>query len=480
MRAMNRHHVAFVVVLALVWLGLAGTATAQSGLDKAYEKEFAHLEAQKRALKKRLKELETKTASSVEKAEKERDRLQGKLMSLQEKGDSLQKKLRTLDEESSSKGRGRDILRSTLEQAAATLEPHPVEFEPPAKDEKPDYATVLPELFAKAGKVVEQSRSIRSYDGKFFLPDGTKTDGEIIRIGNIAAYGIGDGVAGALAPAGKERLKLWKEDTAATAKAVASGEMPDTLKMFLFESLDEGVEQKKDETWLDTINSGGVIAWVIVALGVIGLLLVLGRALILGLAGANSRRVVRDVSEKVADGKLADAVEYCEEASGAASRVLASALENISRNREDLEDLVSESLLRETPKIERFGSAILVFAAVAPLLGLLGTVTGMISTFDVITEFGTGDPRMLSGGISEALVTTQLGLMVAIPLLLIGNLLKGWAERILGRLERGALRVMNLAELRQDGSSDPDGSVGASTPENDRENDHASEVLGTV
>jgi biopolymer transport protein ExbB len=77
------------------------------------------------------------------------------------------------------------------------------------------------------------------------------------------------------------------------------------------------------------------------------------------------------------------------------------------------------------------------------LLGLLGTVTGMISTFDVITEFGTGDPKLLSGGISIALVTTQLGLAVAIPLLLVGNVLSGWAERIMDDMEKVALRVIN-------------------------------------
>jgi len=85
----------------------------------------------------------------------------------------------------------------------------------------------------------------------------------------------------------------------------------------------------------------------------------------------------------------------------------------------------------------------MVVAAVAPLLGLLGTVTGMIATFDIITEFGTGDPGMLSGGISEALITTQLGLVVAIPAVLLGNLLKGRADAIEGRIERDALRVVN-------------------------------------
>jgi biopolymer transport protein ExbB len=94
--------------------------------------------------------------------------------------------------------------------------------------------------------------------------------------------------------------------------------------------------------------------------------------------------------------------------------------------------------------LNRFGALILMIAAVAPLLGLLGTVTGMIQTFDVITEFGTSDPKLLAGGIAVALVTTELGLIVAIPCLLLGNLLSGWADGIKDDMEQGALKVINL------------------------------------
>jgi len=126
--------------------------------------------------------------------------------------------------------------------------------------------------------------------------------------------------------------------------------------------------------------------------------------------------------------------------------VVGAALRNIHRGREQLEDIVNESILHESSHLDRFGSFILVIAAVSPLLGLLGTVTGMISTFEVITEHGTGDPKLLSGGISVALVTTELGLIVAIPTLLIGNLLSGWAERIKDDMQKAALRVTNLYE----------------------------------
>jgi biopolymer transport protein ExbB len=116
-------------------------------------------------------------------------------------------------------------------------------------------------------------------------------------------------------------------------------------------------------------------------------------------------------------------------------------------------DRAEALLLKARTNMERFGMAIMVIAAVAPLLGLLGTVSGMISTFAIITEHGTGDPKLLSGGISEALITTQLGLMVAIPLLLLGNLLNGWCGRISANLEEKVL--MRIANYKPQSAPPP-------------------------
>ena len=109
-----------------------------------------------------------------------------------------------------------------------------------------------------------------------------------------------------------------------------------------------------------------------------------------------------------------------------------------------MEGIVYEAILQESGPLDRFGSAILVIASISPLLGLLGTVTGMIETFDMITQFGTGDPKLLSEGISIALVTTELGLIVAIPALLIGSLLSAWARNIKRDMEHSALRIINV------------------------------------
>ncbi len=107
-----------------------------------------------------------------------------------------------------------------------------------------------------------------------------------------------------------------------------------------------------------------------------------------------------------------------------------------------IESALSEAILKETPRLERFLTALKVSASVAPLLGLLGTVTGMINTFQVITTHGTGDPRLMAGGISEAMVTTQAGLAVAIPAMMVAAFLGRRAQSLARDMEEKGLALM--------------------------------------
>jgi biopolymer transport protein ExbB len=135
--------------------------------------------------------------------------------------------------------------------------------------------------------------------------------------------------------------------------------------------------------------------------------------------------------------------------------VLAAGLSGRHEDRETLENILQEAILREVPRLERFLSVLAVFGAVAPLLGLLGTVTGMIDTFRVITLYGTGDPRMMSGGISEALLTTELGLAVAIPIMLVHTFLTRRVDHLVGDMEEKAVALTNIIQKdrRLNGSS---------------------------
>ena len=116
-------------------------------------------------------------------------------------------------------------------------------------------------------------------------------------------------------------------------------------------------------------------------------------------------------------------------------RVLSVHEANPTMDPETLELKLSEAILRETPNLENSLTLLKIIAAVAPLMGLLGTVTGMIITFQAITIFGAGDPKAMAGGISGALITTVLGLLVAIPTVLLHTIVNGRAKRILHVLE---------------------------------------------
>jgi biopolymer transport protein ExbB len=418
-----------------------GQVTEQPpSLEQAYQKEFAFLQGQKRDLERRIAEFR-------ERAEQERRQLESDIAALESEVVELGSRAERLDEQVFESERSveaaRDnvnLLANTFLQAEATLD----DWQAPALegDEVPR-AEDLASMFSAGIAQLSEAASVRRGEGEFFLDDGTRVSGQLVHVGRIATYGISDRGAGALAPAGEGELKLWNEDSAAAARALANGERVTPLPIFVYETLNAEVEQRAAKGVFQTISDGGVIGWIIFFLGLLALVLVLLRAGFLWRAGTATTKVLDDLSGHIRRGDKEAALSVLQKRKGATARVVATAIRNLDRDRQHLEDIISESILHESSHLNRFGSFIMVIAAVSPLLGLLGTVTGMISTFDVITEFGTGDPKLLSGGISIALVTTELGLIVAIPTLLMGNLLSGWAERIKDDMEKAALRVSN-------------------------------------
>ncbi|MBN1417560.1 MAG: MotA/TolQ/ExbB proton channel family protein [Planctomycetes bacterium] len=198
-------------------------------------------------------------------------------------------------------------------------------------------------------------------------------------------------------------------------------------------------------TWFE---KGGVWMWALLALAITAALLIIERSIVLAIRSFGLRKHIGNVLAQVERGQIEEARAYCERTGGAAGAVLSAALAHQDKDRSVMEDAVQESLLHHTPKYLARLSFISLCAAVAPLLGLLGTVTGMISTFKMVTLFGTSDPRFMAGGISEALITTEAGLRVAIPALLLRGILGALADRSIGRLEAGAMSVI-LALLRR-------------------------------
>lgn len=173
-------------------------------------------------------------------------------------------------------------------------------------------------------------------------------------------------------------------------------------------------------TIMDRVHQGSYVGYAIILLGIIGVLIAILRFIALS---GDSRRVAAQLKRDTAS------------SDNPLGRVLAAYEGNRSADTETIELKLSEAALREMPGLTRGLLFIKVVSAVAPLMGLLGTVTGMIQTFQVITLYGAGDPKMMAGGISQALMTTVLGLLVAIPMVLLHTIVSGQSRKIINILQ---------------------------------------------
>ncbi len=172
---------------------------------------------------------------------------------------------------------------------------------------------------------------------------------------------------------------------------------------------------------VERINQGGVIGYIILLMGAAGFIYALVRLVMLTLTDKQMSGQVENIEAAEDNNPL--------------GRVLLSAEKNTDQDMDTLQLVLDEAITREVPGLEKGLSMIKLLAAVAPLLGLLGTVTGMIATFQSISLFGTGDPKLMASGISQALVTTMLGLMVAIPLLFLHSLVASRSKRLIQILD---------------------------------------------
>lgn len=173
---------------------------------------------------------------------------------------------------------------------------------------------------------------------------------------------------------------------------------------------------------LERIKQGGAIGYIILIMGGLGFIYAIFRLVTLSLT---AQKMTQQIQQKTID------------ENNPLGRVFVAVQKNGSAqtNQANLELLLDEAITREIPALERGLSMIKLLAAIAPLLGLLGTVTGMIATFQSISLFGTGDPKLMANGISQALVTTMLGLCIAIPLLFLHSLVAARSRTLIQILD---------------------------------------------
>ncbi|MCB1182661.1 MotA/TolQ/ExbB proton channel family protein, partial [bacterium] len=292
--------------------------------------------------------------------------------------------------------------------------------------------------------------------GEYIARDGGTVTGDVLTLGRFTAAYEKDGEVGFLSwsPEGGRFYAMTDLPRGSIGRDLKGYLHGDREVVPIDMTAGNALRQITHQTsFLEQLENGGPIVWPIVGLAVVALFIVLARIFFLNRIHANTDRFMTEVNGYAAKGEWEAAEDLVDRHSKRRSPVFSVIKAGLSvrkKDRETQESVLQEAILREMPRVEAGLSVLAVLGAVAPLLGLLGTVTGMINTFRVITLFGTGDPKLMSGGISEALVTTELGLMVAIPIMLAHTFLSRRSDHIIGDMEEKAVQLVNIIQIRRE------------------------------
>lgn len=268
------------------------------------------------------------------------------------------------------------------------------------------------------------------------LPENTKKD---LRASVMSAVSFQDQTA----PKSTDSLSLGNSQVTVAQSELALVPMD----VLLTKATGEGFTTQAQGTLLKTIekefDGGGWVMWPIMGLMLAGILIVLERIIVFLRKDQNAKKLSAKVQSLVNQNRFGEAIQLCKNNPGAVGRVLLGILQQSDGTRADAESKAHEIILHEAPSLEKRISTMNILAAASPLVGLLGTVTGMVRLFDVITVHGTGNPKLMAGGISEALIATKWGLGVAIPMLIAYNLLDNWSGSIIANMEKYSARLVN-------------------------------------
>ena len=211
------------------------------------------------------------------------------------------------------------------------------------------------------------------------------------------------------------------------------------------------------ESWDMVVNffrQGGVFLYPIALIWVVGIVIAIERFIELTRAAHGNRRLWDELQPMFESGRFREAMTRVTNSDSALGHVMRYGMSRISsaRRREDIEKAMEESLIEVIPKLEKRTHYLATLANIGMLMGLLGTVMGIIKAFNAIYEGGMGDPRLLSGGISEALITTAAGLSVAIHSYIAYRYLRGRVDRIVLQMERDVVRFADALNDRAEQS----------------------------
>ncbi|MBN1602746.1 MAG: MotA/TolQ/ExbB proton channel family protein [Chitinispirillaceae bacterium] len=317
------------------------------------------------------------------------------------------------------------------------------------------------QLFSEYKKKYIERGSTVSFPKKTVLPNtGDPQELGMVRFGNVFVYGLNQTGEPYLlrqtGTLGADRYSIEKVGAPVLSEFIMSSlpgwiekqkvtgpVMVDVLQNAQSKTLIAGEKFDNKQKFYSWVKSGGPVMFPLFALlawaVVLGLLKIIQIIIKSGADNSLSKKVMECLSENDIEG----AKKFAQKKRGVSARIVSTCLEHSKWNRTSAEKAVKEILVEELPQINKHLNTLAVIAGAAPLMGLLGTVTGMIRLFEVITNYGTGDPRLLAGGISEALITTEVGLIIAIPVLLLHNFLRNRTNDLQAQMEKHTIRILN-------------------------------------
>jgi biopolymer transport protein ExbB len=201
------------------------------------------------------------------------------------------------------------------------------------------------------------------------------------------------------------------------------------------------------------LNKGGIFIYPILLFSFWAFVLIIERAIYYFQVASQTTKMVDRFFESLEGGGIPEARDFLKGQSGLLKSVLAAALENASLPVLKIEKKVEAVLLNQLPALNRFLNLIATLGTLMPMLGLLGTVTGMIATFKVIALQGTGDAQAMADGISEALITTQAGLVAAIPIILFHTFLINRTAKIVDVVKASVTRLIDMLDDVREGAA---------------------------
>ena len=425
---------------------------------------------------KRQKQVEQKTAlqQSSDKTNAEIERIYGEIARIREemliRENSLTETRNAFDREKELfKGTGmaletilhkeEDAIRSgfIIGQQVRSLQIQEILLD--LKNNPGQYSKILGRLQKYLLDNLAQQTSSSISKETILLADNSITETPVIRLGNVAAFGINDtGTAYYLGYTGQSTSPFqWVVLTDEQASRHQISVVPQWLKTGTVDGLVYvdvlqnsysgellGYERTTATAAIVSfVKAGGIVMLPLGLICLWAIILLVNRLFVYTTVHSHGNRFIDEAVEFLSQKKHDEARAFAGKSKGVLARILSTCLHHSKWKRPVAEKAVKELLLAEIPALDKHLDTLAVLAGAAPLLGLLGTVTGMISMFESITRFGTGDPKLLAGGISEALVTTEVGLAIAIPVLLIHNFLRNRRNHIQADMEMYAMRILN-------------------------------------